>query len=298
MPKAEKEEAKQTSRAFWSGTITFGLVSVPVNLFPAVRSGGVHFRMLDQDGTPLRRQYFGPKEDRPVGPDELVRGYEIAPDEYVVVTDEELESLEPRKSHDIDLRAFVDIDQINSLYFERPYFLTPAGESNKAYRLLAEVMEQQHQAGIATFVMRDKEYLVAILSERGILRAETLRFQEEVRTPEDVGLKNTESADKERVAELVKEIEKLKEPKLKPSFLENDYAQRLEKLLEQKRKHHQDTVKVEEEEPEEEREVDLMAVLKRSLEAGAQPSQAKRTRTPAKSAAHRKAAPRRSPAGA
>src|SRR4030095_10223058 len=119
-----------------------------------------------------------------------------------------------------------------------------------------------HKAGIATFVMRDKEYLVAILAEGGILRAETLRFQDEVRTPADIGLGEPPIAEKARVDHIRKQIEKLKEAKLKPSHLENEYAQRVRKLLEQKRKHHQDTVRIKDDGPDEVAEVDLMAVLK------------------------------------
>jgi DNA end-binding protein Ku len=100
------------SRSFWSGTISFGLVSVPVNLFPANRSGGVSLRMLDEDGTPLARRYYDPETDREVPSDRLVRGYEIEKDEFVVVTDAELEALEPEKTREIDLRRFVERDAI------------------------------------------------------------------------------------------------------------------------------------------------------------------------------------------
>ena len=177
------EQEKAAPHAFWSGTISFGLVTVPINLFPATRSGGVRWRMLDEDGTPLQRRFICPEEDVEVGRDDLVRGYEIAEGEYVVVSENEFEALEPRKSRDIDLRAFVDEDEIEPLYFERSYFLTPDGETNKAYRLLAGAMESRHQAGIATFVMHGKEYLVAILAQGGILRAEIMRFKERRKIP-------------------------------------------------------------------------------------------------------------------
>src|SRR6185436_16804809 len=114
--------------------------------------------------------------------------YEIAKDKYVVVTDEELERLEPEKSRDIDLRHFVKAEEIAPMYFEHAYFLAPAGGSLKAYQLLAETMERKGRAGLATFVMRDKEYIVAILAENGILRAEILRFPDEIRTPKEIGL--------------------------------------------------------------------------------------------------------------
>lgn len=251
--------------AFWSGTITFGLVSVPINMFPANRSGGVRSRMLSEDDILLRRRFFCPEDEQEVGPDDLMRGYEIEDGEYVVVTDEELDALAPRKSRDIDLRAFVNEDQIEPLYFERSYFLTPAGETNKAYRLLAESMERQRQAGVATFVMHGKEYLVAILSQSGILRAETMRFKGEVRSPNEVGLEKTGRAEEKRVAHIVREIKKLEEPALKPAHLHNEYSERLSRLIEQKRKHHAKRIKVAEPEHDEEAPLDLVSVLKRSL---------------------------------
>src|SRR5207248_9487289 len=101
---------------------------------------------------------------------------------------EEPAGLEPRQSRDIDLRQFVSADALDPLYFERAYYLAPAGDSPKAYTLLARIMERTKRAGIATFVMREREYLVALLAERGILRAETLRFADEVREPDEVGL--------------------------------------------------------------------------------------------------------------
>jgi len=126
-------------------------------------------------------------------------------------------------------------------------------------------MEKKSQAGIATFVMHEKEYLVAILSENGILRAEILRFNDEVRKPSEAGLLHIPKPDHKRVEHVVRQIEKNKATKLKPSLLEDEYARKIQKLIEQKRKHHQDTVEVKSEESEEDAEVDLMAVLKRSL---------------------------------
>lgn len=176
------------ARPFWSGTISFGLVSVPVELYAASRPGRRRLRMLAPGGAPLRREYFCPEDDEALGPDDLVRGYTLPGGEVVTVTDEELEALAPEKSRDIDLRRFVPRAELDPLLFERGYFLGPAGESTKAYRLLAETMQRAGRAGIATFVMRGKEQLVAIVADGGILRAEVLRFADEVRSPEDVGL--------------------------------------------------------------------------------------------------------------
>jgi DNA end-binding protein Ku len=151
-----EDRERPAIRPFWSGTITFGLVSVPVHLYPAVRRGGMALRMLDADGTPLARRYYCPEHGREVPPEEIVRGYEIDKERYVVVEDHELEALTPRKSRDIDLTRFVRQEEIPPFFFDRAYFLTPSGDSTKAYRLLAEVMEKSRRAGIATFVMRLK----------------------------------------------------------------------------------------------------------------------------------------------
>ena len=263
-------DSEVRARAFWSGTITFGLVSIPVNLFPANRSGGVAFRMVDGDGTPLARRYFCPRDDKPVDWDEIVRGFKLDDGDYVEVTDEELEALEPRKSRDIDLRRFVPAEQIEPIYFERGYYLTPGAESTKAYMLLAETMERAGRAGIATFVMRGKEYLIAIFAEHGILRAETLRFVDEIRSPEDVGLPDRPRLKPADVKKMEAAIKSHTSAKLAPTELQDEYAQRVLELVKKKERKDEDVVPAPAE-PTEEEEVsviDLMEVLKRSLEGG------------------------------
>src|SRR5205807_5773804 len=139
-------------------------------------------------GEPLSRKYYSQKTGRDLDDEDMVRGYEIDKDKYVVVTDEELERLAPEQSRDIDLRRFVELQSIPPLFFDRSYFLAPSEGSEKAYKLLAETMKKEDLAGIATFVMRGKEYLVSIFPENGILRAETMRFKDELRAPKEVGL--------------------------------------------------------------------------------------------------------------
>lgn len=267
-PEEADGDASGAGRSMWSGTISFGLVSIPVTLRPAVREGRVSMRMLDQDGTPLARQYYCPKENRQVHPEHLIRGYEIEKDEYVVVTEEELESLEPARSRDIDLRLFVSADQVDPIYFNRAYFLVPDREVNKAYRLLAETMQRTKKIGIATFIMHDREYLVAIIAEKGILRAETMRFHDEVRTPADVDLPEFDKPPARERSRFEKVIESLTESKLDPSELKSRYTQDLLKLIEHKQAKHEDLVEAElPEEAGAERSVsDLMAELRKSLE--------------------------------
>ncbi len=252
-------------RPLWSGTISFGLVSVPVSMYPGNRSGGIALRMLDQDGTPLKRRFFCPREQREVHPEHIIRGYELESGEYVVVSDEELEALEPRKSRDIDLRRFVDAKSIDPLYFQRAYFLVPAGDSNKAYRLLADTMERLGQAGVATFVMRDKEYLVAILAEGGILRAETLRFKDEIRTPEEVGLPRKGPAQPEDVQHFEHEIGKLAAEQFEPGALRDEYAERFRKLIERKQSRREGIVAAPQTAEQGGREPDLIDIIRRSL---------------------------------
>jgi DNA end-binding protein Ku len=254
-------------RPFWSGTLTFGLVSVPVNLFPANQSSRAHLRMLGPEGEPLARKYYSQKTERDLDPDEVVRGYEISKDKYVVITDEELERLEPEKTRDIDLKTFVPEESIPPIYFERGYFLIPDSGAEKAYKLLAETMEKSGQAGVATFVMRGKEYLVSIFADHGILRAETMRFADELRSPADVGLPKKK---KKKVAPAkVRKFEKLISSKSKKELprtkLKDDQTDRLLKLVKKKQAKRANVVEVEPDESENGKVIDMMEVLKRSL---------------------------------
>jgi DNA end-binding protein Ku len=219
--------------------------------------------MLGPDGEPLARKYYSEKTEKDLDADEMVRGYELDNGKYVVVTDEELERLAPDKTRDIDLTTFVKEDSIPPLYFERGYFLTPAGGSEKAYKLLAETMAKDGQAGIATFVMRGKEHLVAIFSDHGILRAETMRFPDEVRSPKSIELPATKKATPAAVKKFETLIKKKSKQKFSPA--EDQETERLLKLVKKKKAKRANVVHVSSEEPVEDNVVDLMQVLKRSL---------------------------------
>ncbi len=252
-------------RPFWSGTLTFGLVSVPVNLFPANRSSRAPLRMLSPDGEPLSRKYYSEKTERDLDADEMVRGYEIAKGKYVVITDDELERLAPEKSRDIDLKTFVPEDSIPPVHFERGYFLTPGSGSEKAYKLLAETMEKSGKAGLATFVMRGKEYLVAIFAEHGILRAETMRFADELRSPADVGLPKKPKVPAATVRKFEKLISGKSKKNLSAARLKDEQTERLLKLVKKKGAKRANVVKVETEEREPGKVIDMVAILKKSL---------------------------------
>jgi DNA end-binding protein Ku len=266
VPREDQEQEQEPSvRPFWSGTITFGLVSIPVNLYPANRESRVSLRMLGPGGEPLSREYYAPETGEDLESMEAIRGYEVRKGKYVTITDEELERLAPEKSRDIDLRVFVKRDEIPPLYFKRAYFLAPADKSAKAYRLLAETMDRTRRTGIATFVMRGKEYLVAIYADRGILRANTLRFSDEIRTPQAVGLREKKEAQpKGIVRQFETAIARLTRKTLDPKELRDEYSESLLKFAEKKYAQRKDVVETHAK-GRPEKVVDLMEVLKRSL---------------------------------
>jgi DNA end-binding protein Ku len=254
--------------ASWAGTLTFGLVSVPVLLYPAHRSATKGLRMLSADGTPLARRYYCERDGHEIDAGHLVRGFEVEPGKHIVVTDDELDRLAPAKTRDIELKRFVDAAQLDPVHFDRPYLLTPGSESTKAYRLLAAAMERSGRAGIATFVMHGKERIIAILADGGILRAETLRFADEIRTPDEIGLPEPARADKNATAAMRKLIAARSKAGLAEDELADPHDEALRKLVSKKNrrglrivaKEAEDTDDGEESEP-----IDLMDVLKRSL---------------------------------
>jgi DNA end-binding protein Ku len=273
LPERSQERAGST-RSFWSGTITFGLVSIPVDLFAAVRGRQTAMKMVDEKGHALGRQYFCPKDEKKLSSDEIVRGYETESGKMLVITDEELESVAPEMTRDIELRRFVPLDQIPPSYYQHPYFLAPSGRSSKAYHLLAETMEATARVGIGSFVMRGHEYLVAIISEGGLLRAETLRFADELRSPSEIGLPKRGKSPAKRINEFAKAISKLTRNALDLDELSDHYADAISKLVAAKEKEGKDIVKTlgadsDDGESASADVIDLMKVLRQRLAAGA-----------------------------
>ena len=270
------------SKPFWTGTVSFGLVNVPVGLFPASRSLGAAMRVVSEKGTPLKRTYVD-QDGNQLDWDEIVRGYEYEKGKFVPLDEEELERLAPEKTGNIDLRKFVPREQIDPILFQRAYYMVPVGQNPKAYRLLARVMDETGLAGVATFVMRAKEYIAAIFAEDGILRAETLRFADEIRTPKSIGLPEATRVSAKDVTRIEKAITKLTEAKFSENDLEDRAVVKLFDLIERKAKKDENVIEL----PKAEREeppattLDLMAALERSLTKGkgtAKPSRSRRKR--------------------
>jgi DNA end-binding protein Ku len=276
LPKRKRNDSKEEHasgapvRSLWSGTITFGLVSIPVDLLTAVRPRQTAMKLVDESGHALGRRYYCSKDDKELDQDDLVRGYETDDGKMVVITDKEFESVAPEMSGDIELRSFVPVDQIPPLYFQRPYFLAPSGRSAKAYHLLVATMDRTGRVGIGSFVMRGHEYLVAIVADHGVLRAATLRYADELRTPKGIGLPKRSKVPAAKVNQFVKTIEGLTESALDPAELEDEEAAALIKLAEKKREQRDDVIRqpgleAEDAETGGAKVIDLMEVLRKSL---------------------------------
>lgn len=215
-------------QGIWSGTISFGLVAIPVRLVKAIAPGRVSFRLLHStDYSPLARRMFCPQQEELVSPEEIVRGYEIAPDRYLPITAEELASVSPERSRTIEIVEFIDLQEVDPIYFDHSYYLVPLKGGEKAYRLLAEIMRRTDKAGLAKFVLTEREYLVAIKSTEGALALVTLHYSAEILADAELAPPGgtVAAAEKNRMEQSIQ--------KLLADFKPENYAdQRREKVLE------------------------------------------------------------------
>jgi DNA end-binding protein Ku len=223
-------------RALWSGSLNFGLVNVPVQLVSAVRDLDLHFRQLHaKDHIPVETRRTCSKEGKEVAYEDIGNAYDLD-GKQVVLTDEELSAADPRRTRTIEIEAFVDLAEIDPIYFDHPYFLVPAGDTDgtrRAYRLLAEVMAKTDRVALGRFVMRTKEYLVAIRVREQALTLSTMRFHDEIRPTKDIEGGSGRPAKKE-VEQAVALIEALSCP-WDPERYEDRYRKRLEAIVARKR---------------------------------------------------------------
>jgi DNA end-binding protein Ku len=263
-PKLSLPRDKETaSQGIWSGTISFSLVAIPVQLVKAVEPGRVSFRMLhSKDYSPLLRRMVCPKEGKIVPPEEIVRGYEIGPDKYILITDEELESVSPERSRTIEIVEFIDAQDVDPLYYDHPYYLVPAKGGEKAYRLLVEVMRRTRKAGLAKFVLGEREYLVAVKSTEGALCLITLHYSEEILPADDIAPGGT--IDAEETSRLKKIIKQMTAG-FDPDKYADERREKIVKLLKKKAKEQAPVEAPEVEEEEGEGPADLIAALEESM---------------------------------
>jgi DNA end-binding protein Ku len=239
-------------------------VAIPVHLVKAVEPGRVSFRLLHStDYSPLLRRMVCPKDGKVVPPDEIIRGYEIGPDKYILVTDEELESVSPERSRTIEIVEFIDIADVDSIYFDHPYHLVPARGGEKAYRLLVEIMRRTRKAGIAKFVLGEREYLVAVKSTEGALSLVTLHYSAEILSDEEIApSKGTiDPEEKSRIKTIIGEMA----ADFDPDKYADERRKKILKLLKKKEKEQAPVEAPEIDEEAGEGPVDLIAALEESM---------------------------------
>ena len=258
-------------RSLWSGSLSFGLVNVPVALVSAVQDKDVHFNQLDKKtGARLHVERYCKEEDVPIPYEEVASGYPRSDDDgYVMLTDLELEAAQPEKTRTIDISEFVDLPDVDPIFFDHPYFLVPKGEGEgalRAYHLLVGVMSKTDRVALGTFVMRTKEYLVALRVKGGVLQLVTMKFADEIRSLDDLPNLPTKKhqPSKAEIDHAVALIEELS-CEWDPEQYKDRHRERLRKIVRDKQKGK--TIKAPAE-PEVPTAVpDLMAALRESLAA-------------------------------
>ena len=258
------------ARAIWSGSISFGLLNVPVKLYSAVSKKSVSFRELRaSDGSRVRHKRVAEADGEEVPYDEIVKGYEVAPDQFITITREELEELDPKKTRAIEILDFVDLDDIDPIYFDHPYYLGPDKGAEKAYKLLVDAMEDSRKVAVARFVLRNRESLAAVRPMAGVLTMATMRFADEVVSPREISDEievDGDGAPAKRELEMAKTLIDSLSSEFEADKYRDEYREELLSLLERKAKG-EEVVSTTTEAPTPTKAPDLMAALEESLAA-------------------------------
>src|SRR3954462_2766724 len=257
-------------RAIWSGSISFGLLNVPVKLYSAVSRKNVSFRELrEKDGSRVRHKRVAEADGEEVPYEDIVKGYEISPEQYVVITRDELEEIDPKRTRAIEIQDFVDLDDIDPIYFDHPYYLGPDKGAEKAYALLVRAMGDAKKVAISRFVLRNREHLAAIRPADKVLTMATMRFADEVVAPnelgEDVVPEDGRKLDKREV-DMAKQLIDSLTSDFDPGKYRDEYREELLALIDRKAKG-EAVVEPVSEEPKPTKSPDLMAALEESLAA-------------------------------
>jgi DNA end-binding protein Ku len=255
------------ARALWSGSLNFGLVNVPVKAFAAVHDHDVHFHQLDPKGNRVSYEKRSSKTGQKVDKDDIVLGYELSPGHYVQLDPDELAELRPRTNRTLEVDDFVDLADIDPVFYQHTYWLAPADEAAaSAYKLLASAMEAKGRVGIGTVVMRNKQYLAAVRPVGGLLAMSTMRFADEVVAGEDVDGMPTGKTPDAKHLKLANQIIDALATEWDPTRYHDTYTEELRDLIARRAKG--EAIEVDEEEPEQETNVvDLMAALEASVAA-------------------------------
>jgi DNA end-binding protein Ku len=258
------------ARAIWKGTISFGLVNVPVKLFSAVQKKTVRFHQLHAaDGMRIQQKRICPEDGKEVPYDRVVRGFEVSPERYVVIKPEELEALDPEKTRTIDVEGFVDLDEIDPVYFDHPYYVAPDTGGAKAYKLLLTALQEANKVAIARVVLRSKEYLAALRAADGVLTMETMLFHDEVIAPDDLDdLPRGDVKASQREVAMARQLIDSLSTDFEPEKYRDEYRDRVLELIE--RKAEGEEIPVEPVPKRSKKVPDLMAALEASLAAANQ----------------------------
>ncbi len=253
-------------RSIWTGSLSFGLVNIPVRLYSATAGTEISFNMLHKkDLSPIKYVRICRKDGKEVPYEEIVKGYEYQKGDYVVLTEEDFKKISAKKTKTIDILDFSMESEIDTIYFEKPYYLEPEKGAEKAYILLRDALKQSKKVGIATFVMRNKEHLAAIKTFEDVLVLNQLRFQDEIRTPDELNLPKVKAAAKGKEIEIALSLIDHLTGKFKPESYKDTYKKDLEKIIKAKAKGKPIKIK-EEKEPHATEVADIMKLLKESLE--------------------------------
>ncbi|HTK17226.1 MAG TPA: Ku protein [Acidimicrobiia bacterium] len=250
--------------SIWTGAISFGLVQVPVKLVGATKSKDVSFNQLEEGtGARIRYRKVSDKTGDEVTPDKIVRGFEVSKGRYVVVEPGEIESLQPKGSHEIEIEEFVDLDDIDPIYFEQPYYLAPDKRGEKPYALLVDAMTSLNKVAIGRIVMRSKERLVAIRPLNGALCVETMRYADEVLSADGMAPEDVDLTDKER--DMARQlVESLAAEAFEPEKYHDEYREQLLDLIARKESGEEIVAQPQTEPPA--KVLDLVAALEASIE--------------------------------
>jgi DNA end-binding protein Ku len=253
-------------RSIWGGAISFGLVNVPVKLVSAVSPKDVRFHQLEaKSNARIRQKRVSAETGDEVSFDDIVKGYEIAPDQYVTITPEELETLDPKATKSIDIEDFVNLDQIDPVYYERSYYLVPDAGGAKAYALLVQAMKESGMIAIARMVLRTKQYLVALRALDDVLVIETLYFNDEVVDPDELDGVPHDVDVSDRELKIARQLIESLATDFEPDRYRDEYRERVLDLIEKKAEGQEIVLQPQTEEPAQ--VVDLMAALEASLAA-------------------------------
>jgi len=223
------------SRPIWTGTISFGLVNIPIRLFTAVREERVAFHMLhDQDNVRLRRKLVCPADNKEIHPEHIVKGFEVHKDQYVIVAPEDLEACAPKASRTVEITDFVNLNEIDPIYYDRAYYVMPQATAIKPYRLLVEAMTRTKKVGISKFVMHDKEYLAALRPMDGMICLHTMHFGKEVVPAESVGHVAADSKVGDRELKVAQQLIGSLATRFKPERYHDDYKDCVLKMIDRK----------------------------------------------------------------